>query len=68
MTWAITLPLLRHEALLLRRVLEYAERALKNSTAVVAGGLTRQAELFAADEINNIRERLEGEILKGTEE
>ena len=62
--WALRLPLARHEALLLRRVLETNGKWLREEAAV-SRGLSRDAELFAADELKNIRMRLEGLMLKG---
>jgi len=62
--WALKLPLTRSEALLLRRVLECSGTILREDAAT-SRGLSREAKLFAADELGNIRERLEAEILKG---
>jgi hypothetical protein len=62
----LKLPLNREEALLLRRILEHSERILVSSSAAVsASSLTRQAQLFAAEVIVEIRGRLEGLMLKG---
>jgi hypothetical protein len=58
---AIELPLERGEALLLRRVLRASETILRNDP--VTRGLLTEARLFAADELSNIAERLEGLML-----
>jgi hypothetical protein len=61
--WAIKLPLLRHEALLARRVLECSKNSLA-ADASISSGLTREAREFAAAEIGNILARLETLILE----
>ena len=65
----LSLPLERDEALLLRRVLEHAQRQLSaTGGGVSSASLTRQAELHCADVIGNIRERLEALMLQTTGE
>jgi hypothetical protein len=58
----LRLPLERGEAILLRRVLGSVEGILRHQD--LQRGLAREVALFAADELGNIRERLEGLMLK----
>jgi hypothetical protein len=60
----IKLPLSGSEARLLRSLLEVSATCLR-ADAKLSRGLTRFAQEFAADEVSNIRERLEGIILRG---
>jgi hypothetical protein len=61
----VQLPLSDSEARLLRSVLEVSAIVLREDCRTASDGLRRRSELFVADELSNIRERLESLFLQG---